>query len=45
MEEHSDLPRLTHYLNGTQLSDNVVESLPQVSQVPRSEAGRGLCWN
>lgn len=33
MEEHSDLPRLTHYLSGIQLSDNVVESLPQVSQV------------
>lgn len=33
MEERSDLPRLTHYLSGTQLSDNVVESLLQVSQV------------
>lgn len=32
-EEHSDLPRFTHHLSGTQLSDNVVESLPQVSQV------------
>lgn len=27
------MPRLTHYLSGTQLSDNVVDSLPQVSQV------------
>lgn len=39
MEEHSDLPRLGHYLNSTQLSDNVVESLLQVSQVQS-----GVMW-
>lgn len=33
MEEHFDLPRLAHYLGGTGLRDNVVESLLQVSQV------------